>query len=164
MRYWLLKSEPGVYSFERLMREKQRRTGWECVRNYQARNVMRDEIQPGDGVLFYHSSSEPPGVAGIARVVRNNLVDPTQFDPASEYFDPKSRREDPTWRMVEIEGLQACEPLLPLAALRAVPELAGMAVLQKGQRLSVQPVSPAEWKTVLKLAGIRSDPLGKGRK
>jgi predicted RNA-binding protein with PUA-like domain len=103
-------------------------------------------------------------VAGIARVVRNNLVDPTQFDPASEYFDPKSRREDPTWRMVEIEGLQACEPLLPLAALRAVPELAGMAVLQKGQRLSVQPVSPAEWKTVLKLAGIRSDPLGKGRK
>ncbi len=164
MQYWLLKSEPGVYSFERLMREKQRRTGWECVRNYQARNFMRDAMQPGDGVLFYHSSSEPPGVAGIARVVRTNLVDPTQFATDSEYFDPKSKRDDPTWRMVEIEGLRACEPFVPLSLLRAEPGLSGMAVLQKGQRLSVQPVRPEEWKIVLKLGGIRADPLPKGHK
>lgn len=164
MRTWLVKSEPTVFSFAQLWALPRRQSGWEGVRNYQARNFMRDTMAPGDGVLFYHSSSDPAGVAGIARVIETNLVDPTQFDPGSEYFDPKSKREDPTWRMVRIEALVACDPFVPLAVLRSQPALAGMALLQKGMRLSVQPVEPAEWKIVLKLGGIRSDPLATRRK
>jgi len=161
MAYWLFKSEPGSYSFDDLMGEADRTTGWDGVRNYQARNFLRDEVKVGDGVLFYHSNAKPPAIAGIAEVVREAHPDPTAFDPESQYYDPKSKPDAPTWLQVSIQGVQAVDPPLSLPRLREVPELAGMELLRKGSRLSVQPVSEAEWKTILKLAGIKA---AKGRK
>ncbi len=150
-RYWLFKSEPESYSFARF--EQERRTFWSGVRNYQARNLLRDEIQPDDGVLFYHSNAEPMAIQGIARVVRAGYPDPTAFDPASDYHDPDSDPADPTWFVVDIE----CEGAMPNPVTRerckAEPALAGMMLLQRGSRLSVQPVTAAEWQTILRLGG-----------
>jgi predicted RNA-binding protein with PUA-like domain len=151
-RYWLLKSEPETYGIDHLARD--RRTRWDGVRNYRARNFLRDQMHVGDGVLFYHSSCEPPGVAGIARVCSEPYPDPTQFDPKSPYHDPDSKREEPRWFVVDVEVVRKLDELLPLAFLREQKALDGMALLQKGQRLSVQPVKPAEWRHVLKLAGL----------
>jgi predicted RNA-binding protein with PUA-like domain len=151
-RFWLFKSEPGTYSFAHLQRD--RRTGWGGVRNFQARNLLRDEIAVGDGVLFYHSSAEPPGVAGIARVVRAGHPDPTQFDARSEYFDPEASRDAPRWFQVEIEAQAPLPRLLPLAELRRDPALAKMVLLQRGARLSVQPVRPEEWRRILEVGGM----------
>jgi predicted RNA-binding protein with PUA-like domain len=149
-RYWLIKSEPDVYSIGDL--ERDGRTAWEGVRNYQARNFMRHEMKPSDGVLYYHSSTEPPGIAGLARVAGEAYPDPSQFDPKSSYFDDKSTREDPRWWLVDVEFVERFPVPLTLSFLREQEELEGMALLRKGQRLSVQPVTAAEWKAVLKLA------------
>lgn len=150
-RYWLMKSKPDVYSISDL--EKDRSTFWDGVRNYQARNLMRDEMTVGDGVLYYHSNCKPPGIVGLARVHRKAHPDPTQFDESSRYFDESSDPDDPRWLGVEIEFVEAFGESLPLPTLRKTSALAGMALLQKGQRLSVQPVRASEWRTILKMAG-----------
>lgn len=147
--YWLMKSEPEVYSIEDL--ERDRRTGWEGVRNYQARNFMRDSMRVGDLVLFYHSNAEPSGIAGLAKVCGPAIPDPTAFEAKSEYFDPKSDREDPTWLMAQLEFVERFPSVLPLEAIRAERRFAGMALLARGQRLSVQPVSKAHFELAVKL-------------
>jgi predicted RNA-binding protein with PUA-like domain len=152
MAYWLFKSEPASYSFESLMAEPDRTTGWDGVRNYQARNFLRDQIKIGDGVLFYHSSAAPPCIAGIAEVVRAGHPDPTAFDPKDKHYDPKSDPSQPTWYQVSIKAVRPIEPPLGLPFLSTVAELSRMELLRKGSRLSVQPVTPAEWKTILALA------------
>lgn len=149
MRYWLMKSEPSVYALADLAREGQ--TNWEGVRNYQARNLMRDGMTVGDRVLFYHSSTEPPGIAGTAIVCETLLPDPTQWEPASPYYDPKSKRENPTWIMVRLAYEATFTHFIPLGELRSHPELHGMMVLQKGSRLSVQPVDAAHFAYILQL-------------
>lgn len=149
-RYWLLKSEPDVYSIADL--EKDGVTVWDGVRNYQARNFLRDEIKPGDSVLFYHSNAEPPGIAGIAEVSRAGFPDPSAFKAASQYFDAASKKEKPVWYAAEIRFVKKFPALLSLEFLKQVPGLENMLLLRKGQRLSVQPVTEAEWKAVLKSA------------
>jgi predicted RNA-binding protein with PUA-like domain len=153
-RYWLMKSEPDVFSIVDL--KKARVTGWEGVRNYQARNFMRDEMKKGDLVFFYHSNGEPPGLAGLARVDGTAVPDPTQFDQKSEYYDATSPKHEPRWMMVTVRFVEAFKELVPLAVLKADPALAGLALLQKGQRLSVQPVSEAHAKRLLALAGAKT--------
>jgi predicted RNA-binding protein with PUA-like domain len=149
-KHWLIKSEPEVYGLDDLERDGV--TGWEGVRNFQARNLMRDEMREGDLVLFYHSNAEPSGVAGVARVASPPLADPSQFDRRSEFFDPTSPRASPRWQMVKVGFVERFPALVPLERLKATPALEGMPLLQKGQRLSVQPVSPAHFKRVLALA------------
>ena len=151
---WLMKSEPDVYGIDDLARDGS--TGWEGVRNYQARNFMRDAMRVGDLVLFYHSNAEPPGVAGLARVAGGAEPDPTQFDPGSEYFDAGSKPEDPRWLHVRVGFVERFAEVVPLEVLRNDAALAGMALLQRGQRLSVQPVSPAHFARVLALAGAKT--------
>jgi predicted RNA-binding protein with PUA-like domain len=152
MAYWLFKSEPESYAFADLMAEPDRSTGWDGVRNYQARNLLRDAVRKGDQVLFYHSSADPPAIAGIAKVVRAGHPDPSAFDPESCHYDPKSDRDSPTWYQVTIQAVRPVEPPIGLPELKAVPELAGMELLRKGNRLSVQPVSVAEWTIINRLA------------
>ncbi|MBA3891907.1 MAG: EVE domain-containing protein [Gemmatimonadaceae bacterium] len=154
MRYWLVKSEPDCFSFADLMRAPKRTTGWDGVRNYQARNFMRDDMRVGDGVLFYHSSAPPPAIAGIAEVARAAYPDPTQFDTKSEYFDPKASKDAPTWMQVDVRGVKPLAEPLTLDRLRKVPELDGMELLKKGSRLSVQPVTEGEWSAIMELAGL----------
>jgi len=149
MRHWLMKSEPDVFSIAHLKASK--RTGWEGVRNYQARNYMR-EMRVDDLVLFYHSNSDPSGLAGIARVCREAYPDPTQYDRKSEYYDAKSSADNPRWSQVEVEFVEAFHSVLPLGSLREVPALAKLPLVQKGTRLSVMPVSPSEWRAILALA------------
>lgn len=153
-RYWLMKSEPGVFSIEDLARSPEQTTCWDGVRNYQARNFMR-EMAVGDRVLFYHSSAEPPAVVGIAEVVRTAYPDKTQFDKASHHYDPASDPSAPRWDMVDIRYRQTFKASLPLDRLRQESKLKNMVLLRKGSRLSVQPVTEAEWATVLKLAGVK---------
>ncbi|MDE2369467.1 MAG: EVE domain-containing protein [Burkholderiales bacterium] len=150
--YWLMKSEPAEASIDDLARAPHRTLPWTGVRNYQARNFMRDEMQRGDGVLFYHSSCAEPGIAGIARVAGGLGPDPTQFDPASPYHDPKSKPEAPRWFKVDVTLVRKT-PLLSLSAMRAAPELATMQVLRRGNRLSITPVTETEWQAVLALLG-----------
>ncbi|MDP1901194.1 MAG: EVE domain-containing protein [Rubrivivax sp.] len=146
--YWLMKSEPAEASIDDLVHAPQQTLPWTGVRNYQVRNFMRDAMQPGDGVLFYHSSCACPGVAGLARIVGQAQPDATQFEPASPYFDPKATREKPRWVQIDV-ALQRKTRLLPLAEIRGAPELAEMAVLRRGNRLSITPVTPAQWLAVL---------------
>ncbi len=150
-RHWLMKSEPNVFSIDDLAKAKKQTTGWDGVRNYQARNLLRDEIAVGDGVLFYHSSVDPPAVAGLARVVKAGYPDPTQFDPKSDYHDPASNPDDPRWFSVDIAFDRKLPRPVTLPELRAEPALADMVLLRRGSRLSVQPVTPAEWKTIVAL-------------
>ena len=145
-----MKTEPDTFSIDDLARVKVE--PWTGVRNYQARNFMRDEMKVGDLVLFYHSSCTPPGVAGLARVARTGVVDATQFEPASPYHDPGSSRDDPRWICVEVELVEKLPRLIPLDELRANPKLEGMKLFQRGMRLSVQPVSPAHYKAVVAMA------------
>ena len=147
-RNWLLKSEPGVYSIEHLRRDG--RTHWEGVRNYQARNFLRDDAQPGDNVLFYHSNADPPGVAGLARVARGGYPDRAALDPQSEYYDPKATEEDPRWYVIDVEFVEALPNFVPLDLLRETPGLEKMLVINKS-RLSVQPVTDAEFEIVVRL-------------
>jgi predicted RNA-binding protein with PUA-like domain len=156
MAYWLFKSEPECFSFAHLCAEPDKTTGWGGVRNYQARNFLRDQIKVGDGVLFYHSSAEPPAIAGIAEVVKEGHPDPTAFDPKDDHHDPKSDRANPTWYQVSIRAVQPIDPPLGLPLLRTISELSDMVLLRKGSRLSIQPVSESEWKAVLKLAGSKA--------
>ena len=148
-RYWLMKSEPDVFSIDHLARDSV--TPWEGVRNYQARNLLRDEIHVGDGVLFYHSSTQPPGVAGLAEVVHESYPDRTAFDPASPYFDPKSTPDAPRWFVVDVQFVERFPAVVPLAVLQKTPGLEDMRVTKKGMRLSVQPVTAEEWDIVVAL-------------
>lgn len=154
-RYWLVKSEPDSYSWQQFARD--RRTHWNGVRNYQARNLLRDEMKAGDGVLFYHSNAEPPAVVGLATVVREGYPDHTQFDAKDPYYDAGADPAEPRWYMVDIEYVAPLRESLSLARLKQEPALAGMVLLQKGNRLSVQPVSLEEWRTVCKLGGVKED-------
>ena len=150
VQHWLMKSEPDVYSISDL--ERDGKTHWDSIRNYQARNIMRDDMQVGDQVLFYHSNAKPPGVAGIAEVCSEAYPDHTAFDPDSKYFDPKSDPENPRWMMVDVQFVQKFHNEIPLSDLRDNPALEGMALLQRGQRLSVQPVSPEHFAEVCRMA------------
>lgn len=150
MAYWLMKSEPDVYGIDDL--ERDGTEVWDGVRNYRARNFMRDDMAVGDLAFFYHSNAKPPGVAGIMRIHRTGVADPTQFDPTSKYHDPKSDPDDPRWICVEVEYVETFPELVPLEALKSTPGLEDMAVVQRGQRLSVQRVTEAEWEIVLGLA------------
>lgn len=147
-RYWLVKSEPDAFSFDDLLASPRRTTHWDGVRNYQARNTLRDDMKKGDLVLFYHSSTEPMAVVGVAEVVREGYPDHTAFDPRDSHYDPKSKREAPTWYMVDLRAVKKFARPVTLAALRATRGLEKMALLQKGSRLSVQPVSEAEFRIV----------------
>lgn len=150
MRYWLMKSEPDEVSFDDVLAAPGQTVSWFGVRNYQARNFMRDAMSVGDGVLFYHSSCALPGVAGIAIVASGAYPDATQFDPASAYYDPKAKREEPRWISVDVRALEAGR-YLPLGELRTVAALEGMELLRKGSRLSVSPVTQAEWQAIVDL-------------
>jgi predicted RNA-binding protein with PUA-like domain len=150
MRYWLMKSEPDEVSFDDVLAMPRKTVPWFGVRNYQARNFMRDDMRVGDGVLFYHSSCAEPGIAGIARVASAARVDPTQFNPDSPYYDPKSKREAPRWQLVDVQALRKTR-VLGLAEMREIPALAGMRVLQRGNRLSITAVTDAEWISIADL-------------
>lgn len=149
-RFWLLKTEPDVYSIDDLARDRQ--TAWEGVRNYQARNSMRDGMRLGDLALVYHSNASPPGVAGVARICREAYPDPTQFDSTSKYFDPGSKAADPRWLRVDIAFVEKLPRVVGLDELKAAPELAGLEVARKGSRLSVTPVSPEHFQRIVAMA------------
>ena len=152
VRYWLVKSEPRVFSIDDLQRSPKRTTSWEGVRNYQARNFLR-AMRFGDEVLFYHSNADPPAVVGIAKVVRAAYPDVTAFDKKNTYYDPKSTPSKPMWDVVDIRLVRQFARPLSLDLLREQPGLKKMELLRKGSRLSVQPVRPEEWNVILKLAG-----------
>ena len=149
---WLMKTEPDVFSFEELMARPGRREGWDGTRNYQSRNTMRDLMSVGDEVLIYHSSCAPPHLAGLGRVASGPRPDPTQFDPQSQYFDPKSDAAAPRWVLVDIQGERALERPIPLDELKLHPALQQMMVIRKGMRLSIQPVAPAEFDAIVAMA------------
>lgn len=151
-KYWLMKSEPDVYSFEQLKKDKT--TSWDGVRNYQARNFMRDEMKKGDQVLFYHSNTKPPGIAGIAEVSKESFPDPSQFKKNGEYFDPKATDEKPRWFCVQVKYKKAFKNYVSLDDLKEKKSLSDMLVVQKGQRLSVQPLTKKQFDTVCKMGGL----------
>ena len=155
MAHWLMKSEPEEFSIDDLVDAKNQTVPWFGVRNYLARNFMRDQMKVGDDVLFYHSSCPEPGIAGLAKVASAAYPDDTQWDKKGKYFDPKATRETPRWMLVDVKLVKKT-PLLPLADMRAQPSLADMTTLQRGNRLSITPVRPAEFKAVLKLLGEKS--------
>lgn len=152
--YWLMKSEPDCFSLDDLQALPDGTEPWDGVRNYQARNFLRDEIKEGDGVLFYHSNTAEPAIVGIARVARSGYPDHTAFDPAEKHFDPKSDPEKPRWYMVDVRYICHLPFQLTRDFLREHPVLSGMGVLRKGNRLSVQPVAEAEWQAILEIAAI----------
>jgi predicted RNA-binding protein with PUA-like domain len=147
-----MKSEPDEFSIDDLVAAPRQTTPWFGVRNYQARNYMRDHMKVGDGVLFYHSSCEIPGIAGIAKVASGAHPDASQFDRKSEYYDAKSKREEPRWMLVDVK-LAKKTRLMPLEEMRTYPELADMVTLKRGNRLSITPVTPAEWSFILARLG-----------
>ncbi|CAN5477332.1 EVE domain-containing protein [soil metagenome] len=151
-RYWLVKSEPSVFSFDDLQALPGRTTHWDGVRNYQARNTMRDGMKKGDLVFFYHSSTDPAAIVGIAEVAKEAYPDPSAFDPKDSHYDPKSKREAPTWFVVDLKAVEPLKRPVTLGELREVKGLEKMTLLQKGSRLSVQPVSAGEWKIITTLA------------
>jgi len=155
MAHWLMKSEPHAYSWEQLVEDGS--THWDGVRNYQARNIMRDDMSVGDLVLFYHSNCKPPHVAGVARVRKEAYPDFTAQDPSSKYFDPKASPDNPRWMMVDIEAVSELNPVA-LAELRANPLLEGMPLLRRGQRLSVQPVSESHFEAVCLMGDLSRIP------
>lgn len=150
-RYWLLKTEPTSFSIDDLWKAPKRTTSWDGVRNYQARNMLRDDMQPGDLVFIYHSSTDPTGIAGIAEVVKAGYPDSTAFDPDDSHFDPKSSRESPVWFVVDVKGVEKFDHVITLERLRGTGALGGMVLLKKGSRLSVQPVSADEWGVIARL-------------
>ena len=150
-RYWLFKTEPGSYSIDDLAAEKKKTTFWDGVRNYQARNLIRDDMNQGDQVLFYHSNADPAGIAGIAEIVRDGYADHTALDPDSPYYDETSSPENTRWYMVDIQLVKKFKRLIPLDELKSIKALDGMVLLQKGSRLSVQPVTKKQFETIVKL-------------
>ena len=160
-RFWLLKCEPDVYSIADLARDG--RTGWDGVRNHQVRNFMRDEMRPGDLGIFYHSNATPPVAAGVVEILRTGLADPSQFDPKSDYHDPKSSPAAPTWLMCEVGFREAFPEVVPLERLRAEPALAEMLILRRGNRLSVTPLTEGEFRAIRGLgAGPKAGSAGVG--
>jgi predicted RNA-binding protein with PUA-like domain len=149
--YWLMKSEPDVFSIDDLARTKT--THWDGVRNFRARNYIRT-MRIGDGVFFYHSNADPKAIVGLARVSKEAYPDSTQYDKKGEYYEPRATKEKPYWFMVEIEFVRKLDQPLSLEMLRGIPDLDGMALLKKGQRLSVQPVTEGEWRTICKLGKV----------
>ena len=156
-RYWLVKSEPDVFSWDDLWKAKGRRTHWDGIRNYRVRNFIRDDIKNGDLVLYYHSNAKPPGVAGVAVVVKEAYPDHTQFDPKDSHHDPKSDPDDPRWLMFDVKAKKKLARFVSLEELKDNPKLEEMLVVQRGQRLSIQPVKPAEWREVLRMGGLDGD-------
>jgi predicted RNA-binding protein with PUA-like domain len=154
-RHWLVKSEPDSFSFDDLLASPGRTTCWDGVRNFQARNFMRDEMKLGDLVFFYHSSTDPAAIVGIAEVARESYPDHTALDAKDPHYDPKSKRDAPTWMMVDLRARKKLPKPLTLADLRGVQGLEKMALLQKGSRLSVQPVTKQEWDIVCGVAGVK---------
>lgn len=151
MNYWLLKSEPDAYSYSDLESAPNQRTLWDGVRNYQARNLLRDEFKSGDLAFFYHSSCKNPGVVGVCRITATGITDPTALDPASDYYDPKSSLENPRWITVEVEAVRPLARTVTLKELKNCPALVDMVLLNRA-RLSVQPVSEDQWDLILELA------------
>jgi predicted RNA-binding protein with PUA-like domain len=149
MRYWLMKSEPDVFSIDDLKAMPQKTEHWDGVRNYQARNMMRDLIKKGDLIFFYHSSCKLPGIVGIAEVVREGYPDDTAFDPEARYYDPKSDPENPRWYRVDVKFKRKLKRILSLQELKAMPELEDMPLLRKGNRLSIMPVTAQHWEIIL---------------
>lgn len=154
-RFWLLKSEPNSYSIDDLAAEPRQTTCWDGIRNYQARNFIRDDFQIGDRAFFYHSSAKPLAIVGTVEVVSAAYPDPTAFDPADHHYDPKSHPDDPTWFAVDVKLLQRFSEPLTRDVLRDCEDLREMMLFQQGSRLSVQPVTPQEWKAVHRLAGLK---------
>ena len=150
MNYWLMKAEPAECSIDDALAAKNSTVAWVGVRNYQARNFMRDGMQVGDGVLFYHSSCAAPGIVGVARVASTPYPDPTQFDTASPYFDPKSKHEDPRWQLVDVQAVRKTRNLT-LPELRSNTALEDLTILKKGNRLSITPVTPQHWRVISQL-------------
>lgn len=148
MRYWLMKSEPSDVSIDDLASMPDQTVAWYGVRNYQARNFMRDQMRVGDGVFFYHSTCEEPGIAGIAEVSKLAYPDATQFDQENKYFDPKATAQSPRWFNVDVRLVRKTR-LISIKELRSYPELANMRILQKGNRLSITPIDPAEWDFIM---------------
>ncbi len=151
MAYWLMKSEPDTFSLDDLGKRPKGTEHWDGVRNYQARNMMRDQMKVGDKVFFYHSSCPQPGIAGIAEVVREAYPDDSAQNPESRYFDPKASPENPRWFMVDVRFKRKFKRLIPLAELKAEPALGEMLLVQKGSRLSIMPVTPEEWRQILSM-------------
>jgi len=156
MNYWLMKSEPDVFSFEDLKSRPKQTEPWDGVRNYQARNFMRDAMKVGDPILFYHSNTTPPGVAGIAEVASEPYPDPTAFDKNSNYYDPKSHRDNPRWVLIDVRYKADLKRLVSLEEMKVMPELVDMRVLQRGNRLSITPVSKAEFQAIVAAARKKS--------
>ena len=154
MSYWLMKSEPTAFSIDDLKSMPNQTEHWDGVRNYQARNMMRDQMKVGDQVFFYHSNCKVPGIVGIMEVVREGYPDFTAFDPQSKYFDPKSDPENPRWIMVDIKYIRHTRRVIPLAELRDCEALENMQLVRKGNRLSIMPVSAEEWATILQLEEV----------
>lgn len=149
MNYWLMKSEPNAFSIDDLKNRPDQTEPWDGVRNYQARNFMRDQMKAGDQVFFYHSSCEEPGIVGIMEVVRQSYPDPTAFDPQSKYFDPKSDPNKPRWFLVDVRYLRHTRRIIPLAELKEHEALKNMALVRKGNRLSIMPVTKEQWEAIL---------------
>ena len=153
MRHWLLKTEPETFSFDDLLGAPRKTAGWDGVRNYQARNFLRDEMKKGDRVLIYHSNADPPAVVGVAEIVREGYPDPTQFDAGNDHYDPSAREDAPRWFQVDVKAVRRLRRPVSLDELRKVKALAKMPLLQRGQRLSVQPVGEREFELILELGG-----------
>jgi len=148
MQYWLMKSEPDVFGIDDLYRQKRKTDHWDGIRNYQARNFMRDGMKKGDLAFFYHSSCEQPGIVGIMEIIKQAYPDHTQFDPEEKYFDPKSTPDNPRWLMVDVKFKEKFGQVITLKELKANPRLEGMRLLQKGNRLSIMPVTKTEWNII----------------
>ncbi len=153
-KFWLFKSEPGCFSIDHLKQSKNKTTSWDGVRNYQARNFLRDDIKKGDGVLFYYSNANPLGIAGVCEVSKNGYPDHTGLDQNSEHFDPKATPNNPIWYMVDIKLKQEFADIVSLSRLKETIGLEEMVVCQRGSRLSIQPVKLKEWNIIMKIAGI----------
>ena len=154
MKHWLLKTDPDTFAWKDLEKSPGKATIWDGVRNYQARNLMRDQMAVGDLALFYHSQAEPPSVIGIVRITKTGIADPTQFDRKSKYYDPDANPKDPRWITIEIALERALPQPVLLPEMRGTRGLEDMVLLRRGSRLSVQPVTEKEWKTVLRLGGL----------
>ncbi|MEA5446566.1 EVE domain-containing protein [Gammaproteobacteria bacterium AB-CW1] len=151
MQYWLMKSEPDEFSIDDLAGSPKKTAHWDGCRNYQVRNMMRDQMKKGDLALFYHSNTKPPGIAGIMEIVREGYPDHTAFDPEDPHFDPKSDPDNPRWFMVDVRFVEKFPHYIPLAELKKQPQLADMRILQRGNRLSITPVSKKEWDRIVKM-------------
>lgn len=149
MAYWLMKSEPEEFSIDDLKSRPKRTEPWDGVRNYQARNMLRDEMRKGDHVFFYHSNCETPGIAGIAKVVREGYPDPTAFNPKDKHFDPKSNPDEPRWFLVDVQFVRKLKRVIPLSELKAEPALKDLLLVRRGNRLSIMPVTKKHWDHIL---------------